>query len=199
MGPCQNIEFPWQNYDFVMISRQAISQDLSYVLVWTNVGRSQGNGPLPKHYIVMTKLWLCCDLKPSNFPRRNGLLPKHYIFMTKLWICHDVKTSNFPRLINVLHFGMNKNMGQSPGNGPKCVKLVWCCIYAIMFWWDAQSLKFVPSIFIPKSLVLGNGSTIYCGKVTTLSWTCYGLKKIPFSLCSIVQIILYAWNKYTVA
>ena len=27
MGSCQNITFPWQYYDFVVISRQAISQD----------------------------------------------------------------------------------------------------------------------------------------------------------------------------
>ena len=197
MGPCQNIEFPWQNYDFVMISRQAISQDFSYVLVWTNVGRSQGNGPLPKHYIVMTKLWLCCDLKPSNFPRRNGLLPKHYIFMTKLWICHDVKTSNFPRLINVLHFGMNKNMGQSRGNGPLpkhyiSVTKLWLChdletsnIQAmskhgtkLRQWALARSLHFHDKIMtlsqVYSHLVLGDGLTQYQGKVTILSQKSYG-------------------------
>ena len=40
----------------------------------------------------------------------------------------------------------------------------------------------------------GNGSTIYRGKVTTLSWTCYGFKKIPFSLYSIHSWFLRVQN-----
>ena len=159
------------------------------------MGQSWGNGPLPKHYIFMTKLGLYRDLETSYFPsptlshvcsyqKLKAILGKcltwdHDKVIILSWKCNVLASAHCLNFVPYLFIPKPKTiivLGNCLSwDHDKVVILSWKCNVLAR----AHCLNLVPCLFIPKpnTIVLESCLSRDHDKVLILSWKCYVLAR----------------------